>query len=221
MRCSADGSSARSSSGRSVSRSSFNNNTYFDPACGDPKDLKATVGQGRRRRVPRRRCAGHRPRRVSTRSRTSRSGMRPDNRSRSRPPRLCSAQSNIRTFPTTLPDVRFMNHHLLDFGLTKNFRVGDRVRVQVQNRSAERDQLHAVRLGQRDAGEQQRDVHDAEQHRLEHGHEAARHSDRRARDVLNGSWGAWGSWVAWGMRRTRHSSCYVSSWLFEGFRKNG
>ena len=41
-------------------------------------------------------------------------------------------QSNIRTFPTTLPDVRFMNHHLLDFGLTKNFRVGDRVRVQVR-----------------------------------------------------------------------------------------
>ncbi len=25
-----------------------------------------------------------------------------------------------------------MNHHLLDFGLTKNFRVGDRVRVQVR-----------------------------------------------------------------------------------------
>ena len=41
-------------------------------------------------------------------------------------------QSNIRTFPTTLPNVRFMNHHLLDFGLTKNFRVGDRVRVQIR-----------------------------------------------------------------------------------------
>jgi len=41
-------------------------------------------------------------------------------------------QSNIRTFPTTLPDVRFMNHHLLDFGLTKNFQAGDRVRVQVR-----------------------------------------------------------------------------------------
>ena len=31
-----------------------------------------------------------------------------------------------------LPDVRFMHQHLLDFGLTKNFRVGDRVRVQVR-----------------------------------------------------------------------------------------
>ncbi len=41
-------------------------------------------------------------------------------------------QSNVRTFPTTMPNVRFMNHHLLDFGLTKNFRVGDRVRVQVR-----------------------------------------------------------------------------------------
>ena len=41
-------------------------------------------------------------------------------------------QSNIRTFPTTLPNVRFMNHHLLDFGMTKNFRIGDSVRVQVR-----------------------------------------------------------------------------------------
>ena len=37
----------------------FNNNTYFDPACGDPKDLEGAVGQGRQRRVPRRRCASH------------------------------------------------------------------------------------------------------------------------------------------------------------------
>jgi hypothetical protein len=41
-------------------------------------------------------------------------------------------QSNIRTFPTTLPHVRFMAHHLMDLGLTKNFRFGDRVRVQVR-----------------------------------------------------------------------------------------
>ena len=32
----------------------------------------------------------------------------------------CGA-ANIRRFPTTLPDVRFQNHHILDIGLTKNF----------------------------------------------------------------------------------------------------
>ena len=128
----------------------FNNNTYFDPACGDPKALKATwgdVGDGvfrgvdvpvidltcfytlQQSAVPQRgRTGGHVPGR----------------------PTIQLGQSNIRTFPTTMPDVRFMNHHLLDFGLTKNFRIRDRVRVQVQDRSAERDQLHAVRLGQRD-----------------------------------------------------------------------
>ena len=36
-------------------------------------------------------------------------------------------QANIRTFPTTLPHVRFQAHHLLDLGLTKNIRFGDRV----------------------------------------------------------------------------------------------
>ena len=41
-------------------------------------------------------------------------------------------QANIRTFPTTLPNVRFQAHHLLDLGVTKNFRFGDRVRVQVR-----------------------------------------------------------------------------------------
>src|SRR6185295_2807380 len=41
-------------------------------------------------------------------------------------------QSNIRTFPTILPHVRFMNHHLLDLGLTKNLEVGKRVRVQIR-----------------------------------------------------------------------------------------
>jgi hypothetical protein len=41
-------------------------------------------------------------------------------------------QSNIRTFPTTLPGVRFMNHHLLDLGLTKNFDAGKHAKVQVR-----------------------------------------------------------------------------------------
>ena len=40
--------------------------------------------------------------------------------------------ANLRTFPTTLPHVRFQAHHLLDLGLTKNIRFGNRVRVQVR-----------------------------------------------------------------------------------------
>jgi hypothetical protein len=43
-----------------------------------------------------------------------------------------SGNSNIRRFPTTIEDVRFMNHKLLDFGLTKNFQIGSRTRVQVR-----------------------------------------------------------------------------------------
>jgi hypothetical protein len=109
----------------------FNNNTYYDPACGDPKQLKATWGKdgGVFRGVDApvidltcfytfqnqqfRNAAGQ----PITFQATD---------------QISLGQSNIRTFPTTLPDVRFMNHHLLDFGLTKNFRIRDRVRVQVR-----------------------------------------------------------------------------------------
>ena len=31
-----------------------------------------------------------------------------------------------------MPHLRFQAHHLLDLGLTKNFRFGDRVRVQIR-----------------------------------------------------------------------------------------
>jgi hypothetical protein len=108
----------------------FNNNTYFDPACGDPKDLKAKWGKDggvfRGVDVPvmdvacfytlqnqQFRNAGGQP--VTFQATEIQLG-----------------QPNVRTFPTTLPNVRFMNHHLLDFGMTKNVRVGDRVRVQVR-----------------------------------------------------------------------------------------
>ena len=108
----------------------FNNNTYFDPACGDPRDLKAKWGQDGAvfrgvdvpvmdvtcfytfQNQPFRNAAGQ-P--VTFQATENQLG-----------------QANVRTFPTTLPDVRFMNHHLLDFGLTKNFQVGNQVRVQVR-----------------------------------------------------------------------------------------
>src|SRR4029453_18369012 len=45
-------------------------------------------------------------------------------------PEISMGAANIRTFPTTLPHLRFQNHHLLDIGLTKNFQIGSSVRVQ-------------------------------------------------------------------------------------------
>jgi hypothetical protein len=109
----------------------FNNNTYYDPGCGDPSSLKSQWGDdgnGSFRGIdtpvidltcfytlqgqPFRNAAGQAVTFQAT--------------------EIQLGQSNFRTFPTTLPDVRFMNHHLLDFGLTKNFRVGDRVRVQAR-----------------------------------------------------------------------------------------
>jgi hypothetical protein len=47
-------------------------------------------------------------------------------------PEIQLGQANTRQFPTTLPDVRFMQHHLLDLGVTKNFNVNNRVRVQIR-----------------------------------------------------------------------------------------
>jgi hypothetical protein len=108
----------------------FNQNTYYDPACGDPRDLKSTWGgSGNSVRgvdvpiidtscfytlngQPFRNAAGQ----VVTFQAAE----------------IQLGQANMRRFPTTLPDVRFMSHQLLDLGLTKNVRVGDRVRVQLR-----------------------------------------------------------------------------------------
>ena len=109
----------------------FNQNTYFDPACGDPRDLTSQWGKNASGQLygvdvpifdtscfytlngqPFRNAAGQ----VLT----------------FQAPEIGLGQANIRTFPTTLPHVRFMAQHLLDLGLTKNLRFGDRVRVQVR-----------------------------------------------------------------------------------------
>ena len=109
----------------------FNQNTYFDPQCGDPRDLKSQWGTdsaGQEYGVdipifdiscfytqngqPFRNANGQ----VVTFQATE----------------IGLGQANIRTFPTTLPDVRFQAQHLLDIGLTKNVRIGNRVRVQVR-----------------------------------------------------------------------------------------
>jgi hypothetical protein len=109
----------------------FGGNTYYDPACGDPRELTSQWGKtasGQEYGVdvpifdtscfytlngqPFRNAAGQ----VVT----------------FQAPEIGLGAANIRTFPTTLPHVRFQSHHLLDLGLTKNFRFNDRVRVQVR-----------------------------------------------------------------------------------------
>ena len=109
----------------------FNNNTYFDPACGDPKSLKTSWGDDgggifRGVDVPVMDISCFYT--LQNRAFTNASGQPVTFQA----PEIQLGQSNVRTFPTTMPNVRFMNHHLLDFGLTKNLAVTDRVRVQIR-----------------------------------------------------------------------------------------
>jgi hypothetical protein len=106
-------------------------NVYYDPGCGDPKDLKSTWGtngQGQKLGIdvpmldtscfytlngqPFKNAAGQ----ILTNT----------------APDISLGNANIRNFPTTLPDFRFQNQHLMDVGLTKNFQLGGRVRLQVR-----------------------------------------------------------------------------------------
>ena len=124
----------------------FNQNTYFDPSCGDPRDLESQWGETAGGQVygvdvpifdtscfytfngqPFRNAAGQ----VVTFQATE----------------IGLGQANIRTFPTTLPHVRFQSHHLLDLGLTKNIRFGSRVRVQVRIEALNVDNFTLFGLG--------------------------------------------------------------------------
>ena len=109
----------------------FNNNTYFDPACGDPNDLKSSWGKESNGAV----------RGVDVPIMDISCFYTLNNQAfvnaAGQPVTFTATeiqlgQTNMRSFPTTLQGVRFMNHHLLDLGLTKNFRFNDRVRLQVR-----------------------------------------------------------------------------------------
>jgi hypothetical protein len=108
------------------------NDVYFDPACGDPKStLQARWGndaQGRKYGVdvpifdtscfysyngqPFRNASGA----VVTFQATE----------------IARGAANVRSFPTTLPNVRFQDQHILDIGLTKNFKLGNTVKLQIR-----------------------------------------------------------------------------------------
>ncbi len=108
----------------------FNQNTYFDPSCGDPRDLKSNWASSGSQ------LAGVDVPIIDISCFYTTNGQ-PFRNAAGQPVTFTAAeiqlgQANTRQFPTTLPNVRFMQHHLLDLGVTKNFTVGNRVRVQVR-----------------------------------------------------------------------------------------
>jgi hypothetical protein len=107
-------------------------NLYFDQACGDPKDvLKSQWGKDGSGQLygvdvpifdtscfytqngqPFRNAAGQAVTFQAT--------------------EITLGAANIRRFPSTLDSVRFMKHHILDIGISKNFSLGARARMQVR-----------------------------------------------------------------------------------------
>ncbi len=108
----------------------FNQNTYFDPSCGDPRDLKSNWNSSGGQ------LAGVDVPIIDIGCFYTNNGQ-PFRNAAGQPvtftaPEIQLGQANTRQFPTTLPNVRFMQHHLLDLGVTKNFEVSNRVRVQLR-----------------------------------------------------------------------------------------
>ena len=106
------------------------NNTYYDPGCGDPSSLTSTWGD----------AAGGQLYGVDvpifdTSCFYTLNGQQFRNAAgavlTNTAPEIQLGAANVRRFPTTLENVRFMNHHLLDLGLTKNFQIS-RARLQVR-----------------------------------------------------------------------------------------
>ncbi|HET9318001.1 MAG TPA: hypothetical protein VFQ51_20575, partial [Vicinamibacteria bacterium] len=108
------------------------NDVYFDPGCGNPGDvLQSTWGhdsQGRKYGVdiPI----------IDTSCFYTYNGQAFTNAAGNtvtfQAPEIQRGAANIRRFPSTLDSVRFQNHHIMDIGLTKNFSLGGRVRLQIR-----------------------------------------------------------------------------------------
>jgi hypothetical protein len=107
-------------------------NVYYD-ASRDPRELVARVGQtdDQRRKigidVPAWDLSGFyfHDATVQTNGADDRTKQIADNR-------IALGAANIRRFPTTLPNFRHTNQHSLDAGITKNFRFGRNVRLQLR-----------------------------------------------------------------------------------------
>ena len=105
-------------------------NVYYDAGCGDPSELTSRWGSDNGQKL------GIDVPFFDTSCFYTRDGQ-PFRNAAGQPvtfgaPEISLGAANIRTFPTTLPNVRFQNHHLLDLGLTKSFQLGSRVRLQIR-----------------------------------------------------------------------------------------
>jgi hypothetical protein len=108
-------------------------NVYYDPACGSPKDLESFIGRnvtggtaGLIGDAPawNLSCFYFHDAAVQT------NGV--DDPAKQRADQRISMGNTFRTFPSTLPQVRTHQLHLLDFGLTKNFSLPRGMRLQVR-----------------------------------------------------------------------------------------
>ena len=109
----------------------WNSSVYYDSACGDPKNLKSFIGKkvssgigGLDVRGWDLSCFYFHDAPVQV------GGV--DNEALQRADPRIQMGNNVRYFPSTLPDVRTDDLHLLDFGLTKNFALPRGMRLQVR-----------------------------------------------------------------------------------------
>jgi hypothetical protein len=106
-------------------------NTYWDPACGDPRKLATHWGHEGGKKlgidVPAwdLSCFYFHDAAVQT-------GGVDDPVKQRNDPRINVTNNNVRTFPTVLPDFRAQSHHSLDLGLGKTFKLGNRARLEVR-----------------------------------------------------------------------------------------
>ncbi len=107
-------------------------NLYFDPGCGDPNDrLKTDWGTDSSGKI-----GGVDKTVFDTTCFYTLNGNQFRNAA-GQPVTFGATEislgaANVRTFPSTLSNVRFMKHHILDIGISKNFMLGPRARMQVR-----------------------------------------------------------------------------------------
>jgi hypothetical protein len=107
------------------------NNVYWDPSCGDPQSLTSSIGQTVNGQimgldVPAwdTRCFYFHDAAVQTNGADDPVKQRNDQR--------IQVGNNVRTFPSTLDQVRTHQLHLMDIGLSKNFSTGHGTLLQVR-----------------------------------------------------------------------------------------
>ncbi len=107
----------------------WGSSVYYDAACGDPKDLKSYIGRVSNGEIAgldypawNLSCFYFHDAAVQTNGVDDPKKQQADSR--------IQMGNNVRYFPSTLPNMRTANLHLMDLGLSKNFALGNRVRAQ-------------------------------------------------------------------------------------------